>query len=411
MSSSTPTFTRTPALTAVQHAVSLSLPTAKASPVARLGSLTETSPSLPLQKATSAQSEPSITEDSHELEASEEQEETLGPSSGPRALVDNVTELTRRICDGTPFDVALQENWEDVDMRNETIACAFGKLVDGITAGLRGLISPREVLWALVEANKELERLNSSSHLEFEKLREFSKEMEKGLRAIRAKLDAEEDDSMARQFANAYERSFGGGSTWERAWEGLLDELPSNMDAGLDNPPPRRPRQTFCSFHAPTPRSPSLLASLPSEILRNIFHISSQSLLPRETASIHDRRILHRRRAEHLTNAALVCRSWRSQAQSELVSFAYCTSSQNLDRLVAFLEETERARGVQRLRIDIPNAEEDELWKSAAALWTTCHLLPKVEVGGNLSSTGLVQHFGGRGASNQSEVAFRRTCH
>lgn len=199
----------------------------------------------------------------------------------------------------------------------------------------------------------------------------------------------------ARRFANEWAGQFSADVRWERIWEGYLYEMNHWTSEDLNSPPAGRIRQTHCSFHPSTPRSPSLIASLPAEILRSIFHIAAQSLLPPETAPIHNRRIQHRQRARFLLSASLVCRAWRSEAQSELVSFAYCTNRVNLDRLINFLSKRKRAKQVRRFRLDLPEEEETDPWMSTLRLSELFPHLPSVDIGGKICNYGVVLNLGG----------------
>ena len=227
-----------------------------------------------------------------------------------------------------------------------------------IGALVEDAITGTEALNALLKVDRAVEKANGTKEEDVPRL-DVAEILEHALRVVRNK--SSDSISLEQDLANSFEGRFVADVRWEHVWEGVLFEWNQDdcyLKVPLDRTPPNRLRQTLSSFHPLTPRSSSLLASLPIEILRTIFHIGGQSLLPPETATLHERPILHRRRSRYLSNASLVCPPWRTEAQSELGSFAYCSSRLSLDPLIRFLEKSKRAKQVRRFGIDVVEKED-----------------------------------------------------
>lgn len=323
--------------------------------------------------------------------------------------IDETEEMVRRALLGVPREALFRDDWEEEErsIAVASIANALEGLVEAIKlASEDENIEIESILSALEVVDNEVEEVNGAKGDGEERI-ELRDIMEAALCSVRdVAVESGLSEYLSGVASEHFEGRFSAGVRWERIFEGLLFERLDPSSADLEQPLPERLRQTYSSFHPPTLRSPSLLATFPAEILRTIFHFGAQSLLPPATASVHDRRIFHGQWSQYLRNAALVCRAWRHETQTELVSVAYCTNRRNLDRFITFITKTKRTKLVRGIVIDIPEEEEKGLWLSVARLGEVCPKLPVVEIGGELTVNGMCVHL--KGTSESSPEAARR---
>lgn len=134
-----------------------------------------------------------------------------------------------------------------------------------------------------------------------------------------------------------------------RIWNGffVVSNCPASDWEPLDQPAP-----TYInSYHATTQISPSLLLSLPSEILRLVLSFASDSTSAPRNSTSNDQRLIYRARSKLLCNVSLTHTSWTVEAQKEHLGFAFITSEKSFDKLANHLSEKKLTSSLRRLSL------------------------------------------------------------